>query len=222
MSLLGPVTVDLPSPLYRVARRGAETRFAEIGPIDADSRGGNRFDVPGSGVLYLADDPEACFLETLARFRPSASARQALASEPSTFMALGSVPAQWREERVLAVIRVVAPLPFLDVDQPQTHTFLTERMGEALRARGLENLDKSHVRGSDRQLTRAIARWAFSATDDQGAPLYGGIRYTSRFDELSCYALFKGAEVVRASVEAIRADSPGLESAATKFGLTIR
>lgn len=61
--------------MWRVARRAAPFRPSTTSPSDAAlARAGNRFDVPGVGVVYLATELEGCFAETLACFRLSTSA----------------------------------------------------------------------------------------------------------------------------------------------------
>ena len=63
-----------PSPLWRVERIDPALRFSQLNPVDAmNERAGNRFDIPGAGVLYGATTPEGGFAETLAGFRPKAS-----------------------------------------------------------------------------------------------------------------------------------------------------
>lgn len=55
-----------PSPLWRVERVDPPLRFSVLNPVDAmNDRAGNRFDVPGAGVLYGATSPEGGFAETL-------------------------------------------------------------------------------------------------------------------------------------------------------------
>ncbi|WP_081744705.1 RES family NAD+ phosphorylase [Arthrobacter sp. H14] len=58
--------------LWRVAYKGNALKYPWIDPFQAESqKAGNRFDVPGGGVLYASSNVEGCFAETLARLRPS-------------------------------------------------------------------------------------------------------------------------------------------------------
>ncbi|MUK03063.1 hypothetical protein GM708_14715 [Vibrio cholerae] len=69
---LAPRTVEIPDRVWRVALIPSGQRFSEIAPDDAllpDA--GNRFDVPGGGVLYCATSPRGSYLETLAGKRVS-------------------------------------------------------------------------------------------------------------------------------------------------------
>lgn len=66
------LTLAVPtSPVWRVARRTNPLANSRIVPEGAWTDTGNRFDIPGAGVLYAADTVRACYVETLARFRPS-------------------------------------------------------------------------------------------------------------------------------------------------------
>ena len=49
--------VDAPDVTWRVERTSPPLVFSKISPIDAAGRAGNRFDVPGAGVLYTATEP---------------------------------------------------------------------------------------------------------------------------------------------------------------------
>lgn len=91
---LGPHEVDAPETLFRVARAEQPLRFSQISPADVPlPKAGNRFDVPGGGILYCATDAVGCYAEVLARFRPSAAVRSAVQHEDPHFMLGGGVPA---------------------------------------------------------------------------------------------------------------------------------
>lgn len=49
--------VDAPETLWRVELASRSLDFAHINAVDAAGIGGNRFDVPGAGVLYAVIDP---------------------------------------------------------------------------------------------------------------------------------------------------------------------
>lgn len=64
--MVEPVVAAPPDVLLRVGRSRAPLRFSTISPVDATlPKAGNRFDVPGGGVLYAATKAEACYAETL-------------------------------------------------------------------------------------------------------------------------------------------------------------
>lgn len=58
--------------------------------------------------------------------------RELLKDEEPGFMVVGEVPQDWRLQRLLATIRLVDPLPFLDVEAPETHEFLSEVLSSDL------------------------------------------------------------------------------------------
>ncbi|WP_415079137.1 RES domain-containing protein [Microbacterium sp.] len=94
--MVEPRLVEAPRELWRVGRRPEPLNFSRISPTDAQNRaGGNRFDVPGGGVLYAATHPDGAFAETLARFRPTAAIRALPREADEHFMEVGAVPADW-------------------------------------------------------------------------------------------------------------------------------
>jgi len=196
--------------------------FSEISPTDAqNSAGGNRLDVPGGGVLYAASTAEGAYAETLARFRPTAAMRALPRESDEHFMEVGAVPADWRTRRELVRFALEDPLPFIDVDAPATHAFLTQEVPGNLAALGYDTLDVAAVRGRDRFLTRFVAGWAFAQTDSEGRFLYSGIRYGSRLGDYECWAIFQGAQIVNEQPSAIDRDDRHLALVARDFDLTI-
>ncbi|MBF4571875.1 RES domain-containing protein [Herbiconiux sp. VKM Ac-1786] len=164
--LAEPATVETPHLLSRVERADPPLRFSRLNPVDAlNVRAGNRFDVPGAGVLYGATEATGAYAETLAGFRAKASTQRALIAHDLDQSRIGpcEVPAGWIATRRLRTFHVAGSLPFVDVEAPMTHTFLTEQAPELLLQHDIENLDVAHVRGPNRLLTRAIAGWAYSA-----------------------------------------------------------
>lgn len=219
-----PALIEVPvDPLWRVERLEPPLRFSRINSVDAaQDRAGNRFDIPGAGVLYGATGTEGAFAETLAGFRPSATLLAKLrATGAATLPEPGAVPAAWRQDRRLRRFTVQQPLPFVDVESPTTHTYLTLYAPEILAARGLSSLDVSDVRGPSRLLTRSIAGWFYSRTDEHGAPLYAGIRYVSRLGDYECWAIFDGTACTLTHETGIALNLAELRSVAHTFGLTL-
>jgi hypothetical protein len=218
-----PAVVAAPPVMWRVERTSPALRFARMAAQDAALEAGNRFDVVGVGVLYAATHPAGAFAETLAGFRPSSTllAKMAQHESDTAHAAPGEVTRSWRLGRRLRSLRLEDPLPFLDVDDPATHTFLTQKMAEQLSALGVGNLDVATVRGPSRLLTRAIAAWAFAQEDDD-EPLYGGIRYGSRLGTHECWAVFEGAEIDLVEEFTIDRTLVDLTQIESSFGLTIK
>ncbi|WP_228759980.1 RES domain-containing protein [Pseudactinotalea sp. HY158] len=143
-----------PPHLYRVARSDSPLRFSRIHPADVTLPGaGNRFDVPGGGVLYGATSFFGCFAETLARFRPSAAARAAVQAEDPHFMICGGVPAEWRARRLRITLQTVDALPFLDVEDGTAHEFLTTALAREMDALSVPVIDVATIRGPNRLIT---------------------------------------------------------------------
>lgn len=68
------VLVDPPEELWRIEWKEPPLRYSFISASDAaQDNAGNRFDIPGVGVLYAATRPVGAFAETTAQFRPNAS-----------------------------------------------------------------------------------------------------------------------------------------------------
>lgn len=197
-------------------------QFSQIDPISASvPNAGNRFDVPGGAVLYAATEPEGAYAETVARYRPSATMRLLNMDGDSHLMNVGSVPTEWRLNRVLAQLSVNGPLPFLDVEATTTHSWLSEMMASHLAASRIGNLDVSHIRGPDRLLTRAIAYLAYVTLDPSGEPAFSGIRYMSRLGDHECWAIFDGTEVRMKTGIAVGKHDDALLRVARDFGLTV-
>jgi len=211
-----------PDRLLRVGRADGLLRFSTISPLDAAlSKAGNRFDVPGGGVLYAASTAQACYGETLARFRPTPKIRELFKEEEPGFMVVGGVPQDWRLQRLLGTVRVIDPLPFLDVEAPETHEFLSDVLSSELVALGYSSpLDLSAVSNQDRRLSRLVADYAYTATEADGTPTYSGIRYMSRIaSSWECWAIFEGAEVELIGQGAIELDDPDLQHVAGMWSL---
>lgn len=136
-------------------------------------------------------------------------------------MAAGSIPADWRTRRLLTRFQLDDSLPFLDVDAPATHSYLTEAMAPVLTALGMPNLDVGIVRGPNRFNTRAISTFAYVAKLEDGSAKYSGLRYGSRLGTWECWAIFEGTQIGRNSSNAIAKTESALERVARTFDLTI-
>lgn len=218
-----PRVVGAPSILYRVGRSNDPLHYSTIRPEDARSGAGNRFDVPGGGVLYAATQREACFGETLARFRPSPAVRAVIEDDPGPYMNIGSVPQDWRLRRSISTIELDPPTRFLDVDAPETQAFLTNELKAYLAALGVGGpLDVSDIRSRDRLLTRVIAAYAFTASDDDGQFFYDGIAYKSRIsDRWQNWAIFEGTDLQVVDELPIDKNDKDLKKVARMWDLTV-
>ena len=210
-----PSFVQAPDAIYRLARSSQLTRFSTISPTDAQLSGaGNRFDVPGGGVIYAATERVACYAETLARFRPTpAMIELAAQDEDTSRMVLGGIPQAWRLDRVMGTFKLEeGALPFLDLQQPETHEWLSQEMRSTLIGLGYDQpLDLADVCGRDRLLSRAIAEFAYTLVDPDEDFMLSGIRYTSRLNsDWECWAVFEGAPLELVDRRPIELHDPDL------------
>ena len=169
--------------------------------------GNSRFDDPrGRFRVLYAGERRACFIESLAGFRPGLN-------DPGRS---GAIPAEWFSTRRIA--RFVLGDPSwraLDLRAPETLQTLRQHLRPLLIARGYQDLDTSHTLGQDQTLTQAITAWAL----DHG---HRGIVYGSRLAVgLTCVAVFEGARFSDVLVSPIDVAEPDLRWAAGILGLTI-
>lgn len=219
---IGPHEVEAPATLFRVARADQPLRFSHIAPAAVPlPKAGNRFDVPGGGVLYCATLAGGCYAETLARFRPSAAVRAAVEDEDPKFMICGGVPADWRDRRLEVELAVDEALPFLDVEHEETHEYLTTAVAREMAALSIPVIDVGVIRGPNRLATRAVSAWAFAAQDDDGNLRYSGIRYMSRLGDHECWAVFEGTTVRELARVPIMRSNLALQEVAAPWGLNV-
>ncbi|MBI2940675.1 MAG: RES family NAD+ phosphorylase [Chloroflexi bacterium] len=126
------------------------------------------------------------------------------------------VPADWARKRCVRAFRVLPGQRWLDLRAFETREALRLELAEVLANLRIDDLDVSGVRGPRRELTQAIARWAY----EHG---FAGLAYRSRFDDsLDCWAVFEGAELEPVGVaEPLTPADPDLLAAATLFGLHV-
>jgi hypothetical protein len=192
--LESPYLVEPPDEMFRVEYTRAVLKPSVLRAEDEDlDRAGNRFDIAGAGVLYAASNPEGSYAETTAQFRPEASviAKMRAAGATETDLAdVGVLDSKWAKERTLRTFHIVDPLPFVDLDDPRTHTYLDWAAAELLSEYKVKALDIAIVRGPSRRLTRALSKWIFQQRDEDDRLRYGGIRYGSRLGPYECWAIF--------------------------------
>lgn len=134
----------------------------------------------------------------------------------------GGIPAAWRETRSIFLIDCVDPLPFLNIEDPRTLSFLDYELANVLQEIGVNSsLDISLIRGSNRRLTRAVSVWAANQLDEDGEFLYSGIHYKSRLGDWECWAIFEETEVKIVETQEIGRTNPDLLAVANLYQLTI-
>jgi hypothetical protein len=223
-------TVSAPrAGVWRIGRTPDPIQFPA--PPRADQldypHAGNRFDSPTEsfGVCYFATDLKACFGETLSRFRPDPALAEV--SDEEGFMPSGTVPADWRSQRIAVQVEfepspVLPEVRFLDVEALATRQTLQKEMGSLLAFYGHRELDVPTVRGADRRITRWIGKWAFEQRDQNGLPMFAGIRYLSRLNtEWECWAVFHDVGLKELTRQPIEREDPSLKEVAKLFDLTV-
>ncbi len=219
-----------PNGLWHIGRQGDGILTFKL-PDRADNsepRGGNRFDSFNGdyGTLYFGSTLEVCFAETLGRFRPNPILAALVSDEweSSHKMGPGSIPADWRSSRVILRVGLDQPLPFVDIFAPDTIAELALRseVMASLVQLGVHDLDLGDITGKDRRVTRFIAQYLADLRDDEGLPVYSGIRYVSRLGEhLECWAVFEGTMLFELERISIERNSPALEVIAERYQLTV-
>lgn len=209
--------------LWRVGRAVDPMRASVCSPdVERSARQGNRFDTSDFGTIYMGSTLEACFGETLARYRPKPDLAALVAEDWKSFMAPGQVAAEWREKRSTVHVLPGADHMFVDIEAIETREYLRKALALGLSALGYEDLDVPVIRGNDRRVTRLVAQWAFRQSDEDGFPLFHGIRYLSKLNtEWECWAIWEDFKIAAQRVESIPADHPALESVANLFGLHV-
>lgn len=219
---MDPHLVSPNNHLWRVASRGNALRFSQIDPFEANSpKAGNRFDVPGGGVLYASTEARGCFAETLARLRPSPAMRGLDFSSDPHHMQPGSIARDWRLQRRKYELEMGDPLPFVDVEHEETRAWMTDLMGPDLERYQVQAIDVHDIRGSNRLLTREIARRIYISTDEEGEALYSGIRYVSKLGDYECWAIFDGTPVDEFAAHPIEFNDPEMTHIVDLYGLTM-
>ena len=218
-------TVETLPELWRVSTLDTGTKFSEITALDAPRiHAGNRFDVPGGGVLYCCTQVRGSFAETMSRYRVRPDSAVAIAAAKDTshgFMAPGNLPADWRAQRRKFLVQLSDPLPFVDVEHEETRAYLQVAMAPVLAMHGVPELDVAAIRGNNRLLSRDIAKWVYQAEDDDGKPKYSGIRYVSRHGDYECWAIFDGTDVGECSHRPIEKNDTDMKAIAQLFRITV-
>ncbi len=156
-------------------------------------------------MLY-AGERRACFIESLANFRPG------LADVAWS----GSVPLEWFSTRRIARFSLLEPTwCAIDLRAAETIQSLRTELRGFLSDRGYGDLDMSDALGHDLVLTQAISAWAH----DLG---FRGIVYSSRLAlDMVCVAIFELAIFAEVQIAEIDRQDPDVRWAADALGLRL-
>jgi hypothetical protein len=184
-------------------------------------------------TIYTADSLLGCFLELLARFRPSRAVSTALDQivdddgSVSRFPEApeGAVGYSWLDDRKYGSAHQTGRYCFIT----HSRSIATLTANYPLYRHGLaaSDVDVALLKDArDRVLTRSIARWLYDL-HDEGA-VVDGVRFQSRHgDEIRVWAVFERADDparsprIQPSSEPARVhpDLPELQEAFARFGL---
>ena len=147
--------------VYRLGRSPNAWQPPEWSLVHADGTFGNRFDDPEGyyRVLYASSQRVACFVETLARFRPDLGLLAELSTIDGSddFFPLGTVPRDWLDVRTMG--RAEAEGTYADIYAAGWVSHLRRILAaEALRL-GVKDIDLSTLQMAEpRRLTQLASR----------------------------------------------------------------
>jgi hypothetical protein len=207
-----------PEAIFRIARKPDPWQAPDWSRANPDGTFGNRFDDPEGyyRVLYAASQRLSCFLETLARYRPDLSLLTELKQieGEDDFFALGCVPREWCDERLLG--SASAEGTYADIYAAEWIAFLRQRLaGECLRL-GLSDLDASVLQShAPRRITQLASLQVRQRNFD-------GIYYRSRFGhDQENWALFEPFHISNTTSQQITGNDPDLAEALRILGLRL-
>ena len=205
-------------PVFRLGRRPDAWQPPDWFLAHSDGTFGNRFDDPDGyyRVLYAASQRLACFIETLARFRPDLSLLAELSAieGDDDFLALGTLPREWLAVRVMGKAKIDGV--FADIYAASWVSHLRKTLAaEALRL-GVKDIDLSTLENAEpRRLTQLASRQAYRLN-------FSGIFYRSRFGHsLENWAIFEPFPLENAVSEALSEDDPDFLEALRIHGIRL-
>ena len=205
-------------PVYRLGRRPDAWQPPNWFLAHSDGTFGNRFDDPEGyyRVLYASSQRLACFVETLARFRPDLSLLAELAAIEGAddFLPLGTLPREWMAVRMMGKANIEGA--FADIYAASWVSHLRRSLAaEALRL-GVKDIDLSTLENAEpRRLTQLASRQAYRLN-------FAGIFYRSRYGHsLENWAIFEPFPLENAQSDALLEDDPDLQEALRIHGIRL-
>jgi hypothetical protein len=200
-----------PRPIYRVGRCEEVWSWPDWANVGADRTFGNRYDDCEGlyRVLYGGSQRYACYLETLARFRPDLSvyAEWDAIEGDDDHPPPGLIDADWREKR--RVGSATAGGDHADVYHSVWIAAFRRSLAAEAQAAKCDDFDAHTLYASaPRSLTQSVSRMVFENH-------YAGIRYLSKYGlDAEIWALFETRVEVEDPREVeIAADDPELLAA---------
>jgi hypothetical protein len=205
-------------PVYRLGRRPDAWQPPEWSLAHSDGTFGNRFDDPDGyyRVLYASSQRLACFVETLARFRPDLSLLAELDAieGENDFVRLGTLPRNWLDARTMGSAEIDGV--FADIYGVAWVSQLRRTLaGEALRL-GMKDIDLSSLeRAEPRRLTQLASREVYLLS-------FAGVFYRSRYGHtLENWAIFEPFPLENATSKEFSKEDPDLLEALRLHGIQL-
>lgn len=218
-----------PARILRIGRKPNPWAWPRWEIAGEDGTFGNRWDDARSmyRVLYGSSQLEACFVETLARFRPDPQVLAGLArieGDDGTGPA-GLLPRSWLQGRVIGEAAVRGR--FCQIGAPGSLAHLHRALAPALVRHGIRELDGAAIRlTAPRRFTQEISSYVYAQSDARGRPRFAGIAYRSRFgDRFKNWAIFERPAarpvIRRLATRRIDPAQPELRAALRLLGLRL-
>jgi hypothetical protein len=211
----------IPSRVYRIGRAPDPWSWRDWSSAGSDGTFGNRWDDSEGTyrVLYAATDRVGAFLEVLARFRPDLHVIKELQSITGNEAHMPpGVPIAWLENRLMGEATLVGE--FVDIGHSESLADLRGHLAARVVHYGIDDLDASAIRRSERSFTQELSRYVYKQRFD-------GISYLSRLgDEYRLWAIFEPGDPTKEPLEdvenrRITADDPDFRKALDIFGLPL-
>ncbi|MFB7260714.1 RES domain-containing protein [Streptomyces nojiriensis] len=221
-----PVTL-IPAPddgVWRLGWAHDPIRVNRVEPETFSGSAAGRFSLFAYGMLYCASAPTGCYAEALAyqRVQPEVRALMSDAEPSAALMAIGHLPASWREARLLVRLKPAPGASFLDVDSEATRKILAEALHSEFSKLDVTGpLTDEHIHGKDRRIARQIAAWAVAQRNEDGHQLVQGVAYRSGYGGRQCWAILHDTELHEVERRTIQVEDPELQEVAREYGLTL-
>ena len=190
-------------PVFRLGRHPDAWQPPDWFLAQSDGTFGNRFDDPDGyyRVLYASSQRLACYIETLARFRPDLSLLAELdeIEGDNDYLPLGTLPREWLARRMMG--RATLNGTFADIYAAAWVGLLRRTLAaEALRL-GIRDIDLSTLETAEpRRLTQLASRQAYRMN-------LAGVFYHSRHGHsLENWAIFEPFPLENPQSENLSAD----------------
>ena len=205
-------------PVFRLGRRPDAWQPPDWFLAQSDGTFGNRFDDPDGyyRVLYASSQRLACFIETLARFRPDLSLLAELdeIEGDNDFLPTGTLPREWLVGRMMG--KATLNGIFADIYAAAWVSHLRRTLAsEALRL-GIRDIDLSALETAEpRRLTQLASRQAYRMN-------FAGVFYRSRYGHsLENWAIFEPFPLENPQSENLSENDPDFLEALRIHGIRL-